>query len=166
MYRKKWISSEEYQLQQMTTRGYWRGASEESKGYLAWIAEGNVPAEVEYVAPPVPTLEDLKERKKQEIAAARYEAETGGMEVNGAFVRTDRESQSMLTAAVLQAIQDSEYTCQWKTASGWVTLDTPTLIAMGQAVRAHVQACFDREKTLCEAIDAADAAGLEAITWE
>jgi hypothetical protein len=129
MYRKKWTSETEYQLQQMSSRGYWRDASEESKGYLAWIADGNVPGEVAYVAPPVPpvpTLEQLKEQKKQEIAAARYEAETGGMEVNGAFVRTDRESQSMLTAAVLQAIQDSEYTCQWKTASGWVTMDTPT----------------------------------------
>ncbi len=167
MYRKRWTSESEYEIEQLSAKGYWRAASEESAGYTAWIASGNVPAEVPYVAPAEPSLEDLKVAKKAELAAARYAVETGGVEISGAIVLTDRESQSMLIGAVLQAIQDSEYTCQWKTASGWVSLDTTTLIAMGLAVRTHVQACFDKEKTLCEAVDAAaNTAALELIAWE
>lgn len=75
MYRKRWISETEYLIQQRAG-GIWRQSSEESAGYLGWIAVGNAPEEIVYVAPEPPqppTLESLKSTKEAEIRAA-YEA--------------------------------------------------------------------------------------------
>jgi predicted secreted protein len=111
-------------------------------------------------------LETLKRRKAEEIAAARWRAEIGGVAVNGMTVDTSRESQAMLTGAALAATQDPNYSCQWKTAGGFVTLDADTILAVAQVVRAHVQACFDHEAELLTAIDAAETAGEVAAVTE
>jgi len=100
-------------------------------------------------------LEAAKERKRSEIAAARWEAETAGIDVNGFTVRTDRESQALITGAALKAMQDSTYSCRWKTESGFVELTAPQILAIADAVRAHVQSCFDREAELLPLIEAA-----------
>lgn len=108
------------------------------------------------------SLEELKEAKKAEIALARYHAEIAG--VNG--IRTDRESQSLITGAALKASMDSTYSCRWKTEAGFGTLTAAQIIAVADAVRAHVQSCFDREADLCELIDAAEnEADLQNINW-
>lgn len=108
------------------------------------------------------SLEALKEIKKYEIATARYEAEIAG--VNG--IRTDRESQSLITGAALKASMDSTYSCRWKTEAGFVTLTAAQIIAVADAVRAHVQSCFDREAELLPLIEAAASeVELESITW-
>ena len=116
-----------------------------------------------WVAPYVPTLEELKEIKKAEIAAARYEAEIAGV----IGIKTDRESQALLTAACLQAVIDPTYTLNWKTIDGsFVELTAEDIKAIGTTVRTHVQAQFDREKTLLEQVNAATTAEeLEVITW-
>ena len=44
------------------------------------------------VVTPADKFEQARERKRSEIAAARFEAETAGIDVNGFTVRTDRES--------------------------------------------------------------------------
>jgi len=111
-------------------------------------------------------LEAAKERKRSEIAAARWEAETAGIDVNGFTVRTDRESQALITGAALKAMQDSTYSCRWKTESGFVELTAPQILAIADAVRAHVQSCFDREAELVALIEAAESPGeVEEITW-
>lgn len=97
-----------------------------------------------------PTLGELR----SEIAARRYQAETAGITVNGMDVPTDRDSQAMVTGAALQAVIDQNYTCQWKTAGGFVDMDAPQIIALASAMRAHVQACFDREAALLDALTA------------
>ena len=108
------------------------------------------------------SLEELKEAKKTEIAAARYETEIAG--VNG--IRTDRESQALITGAVLKASMDSTYSCRWKTEAGFVTLTAAQIIAVADVVREYVQACFDREGDLCDLIDAAETeADLPDINW-
>ena len=101
-------------------------------------------------------LEAAKERKRSEIAAARWAEETAGIDVNGFMVRTDRESQALITGAALKAMQDSTYSCRWKTESGFVELTAPQILAIADAVRAHVQSCFDREAELCGLIDKAE----------
>ena len=110
-------------------------------------------------APDEIVLQDARERKRSEIAAARWEAETAGIDVNGFTVRTDRESQALITGAALKAMQDSTYSCRWKTESGFVELTAPQILAIADAVRAHVQACFDREAELCGLIDKAKTPG-------
>ena len=103
----------------------------------------------------VPTFEDLRNRKYREIATARYNAEIAGID----GIKTDRESQALITGAALKAMQDSTYSCRWKTESGFVELTAPQILAIADAVRAHVQACFDREAELCGLIDKAKTPG-------
>ena len=108
------------------------------------------------VVTPADKFEQARERKQSEIAAARWEAETAGIDVNGFTVRTDRESQALITGAALKAMQDSAYSCRWKTESGFVELTAPQILAIADAVRAHVQGCFDREAELLPLIEAAE----------
>ena len=111
-------------------------------------------------------LEAAKSAKRAEIAAARWEAETAGIDVNGFTVRTDRESQALITGAALKAMQDSEYSCRWKTESGFVELTALQISAVADAVRTHVQSCFDREAELCGLIDKAESPDeLGGIAW-
>ena len=129
--------------------------------------KGNFYEVVALPKPPEPTLDELKAQKKVEIAAARYAAETGGCTVDGVTIATDRGSQALLTAAVVMARMDPEFKTQWKCADGhFVDLNAMQLRAIGDAVIAHVEACFAREAELVELIDAAETPEeLDAIHW-
>ena len=111
-------------------------------------------------------FQQAKEAKKAEIAQARYNAEIAGVVVNGISIKTDRESQGLITGAALKAMQDNTYTCRWKGIDGFVELTAPQIIAIADAVRAHVQSCFDHEAELQPLIESAGTeAELEAISW-
>lgn len=112
----------------------------------------------EVEAMPEKTLDELKLQKKQDIAAARYAAETAGVEVNGVTLDTGRDSQALITGAAVAAMLDDGYSLNWKTTSGFIHLSAPEIIAVAQAVRAHVQNCFDREGELVALVDAAKTA--------
>lgn len=130
-------------------------------------AEWTESATAEEIEATKPSLAELKAAKKQEIATVRWQAETAGLELTGFSVATDRESQAMITAAVLQTLLDPTYTVQWKTSVGFITLTSEQIQAVGVAVRQHVQACFDREAVLLIAIEACETAEeLNAIKWE
>lgn len=90
---------------------------------------------------------------KSAVADRRYREEVKGIVVNGMKINTERASQSLITGAALSAMLDSSYTCRWKTDEGFISLDAQSLLAVSQEMRKHVQACFDREATLSEAID-------------
>jgi hypothetical protein len=69
--------------------------------------------------------------------------------------------------AALFAKEDPTYTVNWKGENGWVVLDAQTILYLASQVRAHVQACFDKEKQLTEKIMAATSIEeLETIKWE
>ena len=117
-------------------------------------------------APPAPSLAEIRVEKKAEIAAARYSAETSGIEFAGAHIKTDRESQALITGAALSATQDPGYSVVWKAEGGFVTLSAEQIIAAAQAVREHVERCFSREAELVAAVDAAKSAkAVRAIEW-
>lgn len=127
---------------------------------------GETPTVPDEPLPPEPTLDELKVQKKTAIASARYAAETAGTTVNGVLIDTGRDSQALITGAAVAAMLDDKYSLNWKTASGFIHLTAPEIITVAQAVRAHVQSCFDREGELCELIDAAQTAEeLAAIKW-
>lgn len=116
---------------------------------------------------PVP-LDELRDNMLDRLAGRRWIAETGGIIVGGAPIKTDRESQAVLTSAYVQASGNPEFTARWKVGRGaFVTLDAATIVAIGNAVTSHVQACFNREDELTDEILAAHAAedreALEAI---
>lgn len=140
-----------------TTAAKWCNQTQKAK-----IVEYDDYYQVEAI--PEPTLDELKAQKKQEIALARYEAETSGTTVNGVLIDTGRDSQALITGAALAAMLDGDYSLNWKTAAGFIHLTAPEIIAVAQAVRAHVQACFDREGELVALVDAAqNAEELDAI---
>ena len=129
-----------------------------------WIALTETEVEA-HLNPKIP-FATAKENKYAEIAAARYNAEIAGVTVNGVSIKTDRESQGLITGAALKALQDNTYTCKWKGIDGFVELTAPQIIAVADLVRQHVQSCFDHEAELLPLIEAATTqAELNAITW-
>ncbi|MCQ9423489.1 DUF4376 domain-containing protein [Pseudomonas sp. LJDD11] len=111
---------------------------------LEWSKLSSYPVPV-LPEPPVPDWPAL-------IAARRYQAETAGITFEGMAVATDDRSQTLITGAALQALIDPEYSLQWKTATGFVQLTGQQILALASTVRAHVQACFDREAELQAAV--------------
>ncbi|MGS0738822.1 DUF4376 domain-containing protein [Pseudomonas sp. GG8] len=91
---------------------------------------------------------------KADIASRRFTAETRGITLNGMSINTDRTSQGLITGAVVETLLDPTYVCNWKTSDGWVQLQPDVTKAVGQAVRAHVQSCFNREGVLSAAVSA------------
>lgn len=90
---------------------------------------------------------------RDRVAAKRYEIETRGFTLNGMKVDTERQSQAMIIGAALAATLDPLYVCNWKTADGFVHLTASELITVATALRNYIQACFDREAAIIQAIE-------------
>lgn len=116
-------------------------------------------------------LEIAKCLKREEIARARWRAETGGLTLpDGTVIKTDRESQALLTGAAFSATLDPETPIEWKGANGWVVLMPQEVLQIAGLVRRHVQGCFSRERALSAQVEAiaqdealSDAEKVEAI---
>lgn len=110
------------------------------------------------IVPPAPepvTLESAKRDKLAELAAWRYAKEVGGINVAGAKVKTDRESQATLTGAFISLSQGLLQSVDWKLDNGqWATLTLAEITPIAQAVVSHVQACFTAEKLMAAEINA------------
>ena len=79
-------------------------------------------------------------------ADARWEKEAAGITFNGMPVMTDDRSKMMIMGARVKATDDPDFTTQWKTESGFVTLDAAALIAVSDAVLAHVDHVLRRSR--------------------
>lgn len=90
------------------------------------------------------------------IADERYRREASGVVEDGLKIETTRDSQALIASTGLSAVLDPEYRCNFKTVTGFVEIGAPQIIAIAKAVRAHVQACFDRELALLRAIEAGE----------
>ena len=116
---------------------------------VAGIAVGwAVDADGRFTAPAVPkiTPADLIAY----AAARRFAVETGGVDVNGLRVATDRGSQSMVANAYAGMQAAGAASVKFKAASGWIDLTADQLKAVALAVFAHVQASFAAEDA-CDA---------------
>lgn len=102
--------------------------------------------DIERVCNPAPTAAS--------IAARRYQAEVGGITLNGMHIDTDDRSKLLINGAAVEAMLDADYVMQWKTSEGFIELTGAQVIGIARAVRAHVQACFDREAELLAELDA------------
>jgi hypothetical protein len=96
---------------------------------------------------------DPQQGPSQRIASERYRREGGGVVVGSMAIETTRDSQALIASTVLSAILDPEYRCNFKTLNGFVEIGAGQILAIAKAVRAHVQACFDRELTLLKALE-------------
>lgn len=118
---------------------------------------------------PQPTLAERKDKKMQDLAARRFMAEEGGTTLGNTPIATDRTTQGKVTAAYVKASADSNYTiAAWKGTDGTFSpLNATTIIAIADAIEAHVQACFANEATLSGQITAATTeAELDAVNIE
>jgi len=88
------------------------------------------------------------------IAARRYQAEISGTTIDGMPIDTGRDSQGLITGAAVQAIIDPSYSLHWKTSAGFVDLTAQQVLGVASAMRAFVQACFNRESDLLDAVAA------------
>lgn len=109
-----------------------------------------------------PTAEEIaaafEQRKANALAALadiRWQKETGGITLNGLKVATDDRSKLLILGKRTKAAADPSLTFQWKTPTGFITLTAEQIVAIADAVEAHVQACFDREAALVLEIEAA-----------
>ena len=65
---------------------------------------------------------------------------------------TDDRSKMMIMGARLKAEADPSFTTQWKSGDTFVTLNATALIAISDAVLAHVDHCFAIEAQLSKGI--------------
>ncbi|MFS2014816.1 DUF4376 domain-containing protein [Azospirillum sp. CT11-132] len=106
---------------------------------------------------PIP-LDELRAARKEALAAIRWERECGGKTMpDGAVIATDDRSKTLLNGKYRTAEKYPNRLHRWKGSDGTeITLTSAQVIAIGDAVSDHVQACFDRELDLIAAIDAAE----------
>lgn len=89
---------------------------------------------------------DLNQSLQLYTAEKRWQKETGGFELNGMYIATDDRSKLMLSGARVAAEADPDFTTQWKAADGaFVSLSASQLVAISNAVLAHVSKCFALE---------------------
>lgn len=156
MYQLTELQGRVVDLETMTTvsEGTWQWGL-----YQQFLAAGGVPAPVAGAT----TLEDLREGLLSAVTEARWQHETGGIEIGGVRVGTTLDDQNRLTG-VLAAIQlGGLERVDFKAQSGWVELSASELQAIAQAISSHVQACFSAERAhhegiaLIESVEEADA---------
>lgn len=99
-------------------------------------------------------LEELKQQKRDELAALRYQKETSGFTLSdGTKIYTDDRAQFKLKNVYDRAKSDPNYTRKWKGKNGWVQLSNADIIALGDAIFGYIDALYDREEELSEAIE-------------
>jgi hypothetical protein len=96
--------------------------------------------------------EAITEGWRQQIEARRYQAEIGGIELQGLPIATDDRSKTLINGSALKSLRNSAYTLRWKTEEGFIDLPADQVLVMADAVADHVQACFDREAELQAAV--------------
>ncbi len=114
----------------------------------------NVPTLVrEYEEYPI---DEYRNEKLNELANIRWEREIGGMSFGMARIATDDRSKLMIIGAREKAKENPVYSTLWKVAPGqYIELQAPMLIALADAIEAHVSACFTNEERLSKLLLAA-----------
>jgi hypothetical protein len=99
------------------------------------------------------SLLQRKDEKLAALAQKRWEVEVAGITVEGARIETDDRSKLLLLGKRTKAVENPDGTMRWKAGTGtFVDLPNAFIVAAADAVEAHVQACFDREGELTDAI--------------
>ena len=111
-------------------------------------------------------VEELRAALFDAIGGLRWAHQNGGIVFNGVALATDKDARDNHTGAVVLFREDPTLqAARWKLGPGqFVTIPRDPGFAQAVAVGRFVQACFDHEGDLADAIHAAtDAAALAAI---
>jgi len=87
------------------------------------------------------------------FAVERFAHEVSGICVDGLYIETTRDSQALIASTALSVMLDPEYRCNFKTLRGFVEIGSEQILVIAKAVRVHIQACFDREHVLLQALE-------------
>lgn len=89
---------------------------------------------------------EINETLVQYLARRRWEVEVGGITVGGAPMATDDRAKLMILGKRTKAKEDPSGVTRWKVnAEEFAWIPNTAIIAVADAVEAHVQACFDAE---------------------
>lgn len=113
------------------------------------------------------SLVDYKKLKLEELAAKRFEYETGGFEFNGIKVDTSRQSQATLGNAYVSMKNGLISSVDWKDSNGnFVTLTLDQIEPLSVAVAEFVQLAFSKEKSLAQLVDIATTKSqVDLVVW-
>jgi uncharacterized protein DUF4376 len=111
------------------------------------------------------SLDDIKNVVFTDLASLRWDIQNGGTIMNGIPVPTDSDTQRNILGARLEVVIDPTYSVNWKTPIGFMTLDANTIGAMSEAIRTHIQLCFDNEAAHITSINALNTPQ-EVITYD
>jgi hypothetical protein len=131
-----------------------------------WVKENIDLTQVSpYVAPVYP-IELLKEKKKNEIANARYEEEVSGYVFKGQTFHSDRQSQDRIFQAYMASLNDSTFAQTWKTKDGWAEMTATDFVNLYNEFQTFLQGLYLKEKGLQDQIDLATTPEeLNQISW-
>jgi len=119
-----------------------------------WEAAGNT---IEPYSPPAPDLPAYAAQK-------RWEKENGGINIGGAQIATDDRSKVMISGARVAAENDPNFSTEWKAADGsFVTVNAAMIVAISDAMLAHVSNCFALEAQVLAQIEAGTITTTEEI---
>lgn len=114
-----------------------------------------VPMTAEEIAAAQPTFAQRQSNMRAALTTKRDAVQYGGMTFAGAPIATDTISQGKIVGAALSATRNPAYTVNWKAGGTFLALDATAILALADAVREFVQACYDREAALLAQINAA-----------
>lgn len=118
------------------------------------------------------TIEIAKARKWMSIKAVRDRLEFSTFTWNGLVFNTDPTSQARIAGAVINAMAakslNQSYSVEWTLSDNTsYVLDIDNVIALGQALAAHVQALHAKSREIRAEIDnATTIEEVEAIQWQ
>lgn len=90
----------------------------------------------------------------------------GGLTVAGIAIQSDDTTQARLHAVRYMADLNPAFTVQWKTENGYVTLDATTIVALSNAMMAHVQNCFNAEAIVLDQLETYETAAEMKAAFE
>lgn len=100
----------------------------------------------------IPEPQDAPEYKLTALANRRWQA-TQHFTYDGVLTVADSTATALTGAIVAMQLPGGPDTVLWKLADGdFREWDLAALVTFGQAVRAHIQACFDHEADLAAQI--------------
>lgn len=92
---------------------------------------------------------------REKVAHRRWEQEVKGLVVNGLYFGTTDREKALMASKVVSAMNLPGANHKYKTAQGWITVSSETMIQLGLGMVQYVQSCFDREGELVEDINTA-----------
>lgn len=113
---------------------------------------GQVLTNGSFVNPPI-----SKDALKACLVECRQRAEYGGITINGMNIHSDEKTEGRIGRAYTKAQADPNYIIEnWTTDGGItsVTLTAAMIIAIGDALDAHIQKCFSVNVSVTAQIEA------------